>query len=157
MKPCAILIMSVGTAVLLACAGTQSSGTGNKTDSTQITPQRIGDIAGIEWHLKSIKMDNKSITLIKDTQITFSCDGKGKAAGVASINRYFGSFRLREDGEIAWSKAFGMTRMAGPPELMAQETKFMQALPLTTRIYLKNEKLQLISTDQSTRLEFEKY
>jgi heat shock protein HslJ len=46
--------------------------------------------------------------------------------------------------------------MAGPPELMEQEAKFMQALLLTSRIYLKKEKLVLISTDQSTLLEFEK-
>jgi heat shock protein HslJ len=45
--------------------------------------------------------------------------------------------------------------MAGPPELMEQEAKFMQALPQTSRIYLKKEKLLLISTDNSTVLEFQ--
>ena len=147
--------MLIGISVLLACAGTPSGETETKTDATQIAPQRIKDIAGIEWHLKIMKIDNETIPLIEDTKNTFSCDENGKVAGVASLNRYFGNFSLKEDGEIIWSKAFGMTRMAGPPELMAQEAKFMQALPQTSRIYLKKEKLVLISTDNSTVLEFQ--
>ena len=150
-----MLLMLIGFSVLLACAGTPSGETETKTDATQIAPQRIKDIAGIEWHLKIMKIDNETIPLIEDTKNTFSCDENGKVAGVASLNRYFGNFSLKEDGEIIWSKAFGMTRMAGPPELMAQEAKFMQALPQTSRIYLKKEKLVLISTDNSTVLEFQ--
>ena len=150
-----MVLMLIGISVLLACAGTPSGETETKTDATQIAPQRIKDIAGIEWHLKIMKIDNETIPLIEDTKNTFSCDENGKVAGVASLNRYFGNFSLKEDGEIIWSKAFGMTRMAGPPELMAQEAKFMQALPQTSRIYLKKEKLVLISTDNSTVLEFQ--
>ena len=150
-----MLFMLVGIPVMLACAGTQSGETETKTDAMQITPRQLKDIAGIEWHLKIMKIDNESIPLIEDTKNTFSCDENGKVAGVASLNRYFGNFSLKEDGEIIWSKAFGMTRMAGPPELMAQEAKFMQALPQTSRIYLKKEKLVLISTDNSTVLEFQ--
>ena len=155
MKQFTMLLMLIGISVLLACAGTPSGETETKTDATQIAPQRIKDIAGIEWHLKIMKIDNETIPLIEDTKNTFSCDENGKVAGVASLNRYFGNFSLKEDGEIIWSKAFGMTRMAGPPELMAQEAKFMQALPQTSRIYLKKEKLVLISTDNSTVLEFQ--
>ena len=155
MKQFTMLLMLIGISVLLACAGTPSGETETKTEATQIAPQRIKDIAGIEWHLKIMKIDNETIPLIEDTKNTFSCDENGKVAGVASLNRYFGNFSLKEDGEIIWSKAFGMTRMAGPPELMAQEAKFMQALPQTSRIYLKKEKLVLISTDNSTVLEFQ--
>lgn len=155
MKPYAIVMMVIGVSTLFACAGSQSGGSGTKIDAMQITPQRIKDITGIEWHLKIMKIDSESISLIKDTKTTFSCDENGKVAGVASLNRYFGSFTLKEDGEIIWGKAFGMTRMAGPPELMEQEAKFMQALPQTSRIDLKKEKFLLISADNSTVLEFE--
>ena len=155
MKPFTMLFMLVGIPVMLACAGTQSGETETKTDAMQITPRQLKDIAGIEWQLKIMKIDNESIPLIEDTKNTFSCDENGKVAGVASINRYFGNFSLKEDGEIIWSKAFGMTRMAGPPELMEQEAKFMQALPQTSRVYLKKEMLVLISTDNSTVLEFQ--
>jgi len=156
MKPYAIVMMVIGVSTLFACAGPQSGETGTKTDAMQITAQRIKDITGLEWHLHKMIMDNKSIPLIKDTKTTFSCDENGKVAGVASLNRYFGSFTLKEDGEIIWTKAFGMTRMAGPPELMEQEAKFMQALPHTSRIYLKNSQLILAGEDKSTWLEFQK-
>ena len=156
MKQFTTLMIAMGISTLLACAGTQSGGTGIETNAMQITPRRIKDITGAEWHLKKMITDNKSIPLIEaDTKNSFSCDEDGKVAGVASINRYFGNFTLKDDGEIIWSKAFGMTRMAGPPELMEQEAKFMQALPQTSRMYLKMEKLQLTSTDNSTVLEFQ--
>ena len=155
MKQFAMLFMLIGISVLIACAGTESGETGTRTDALQITAQRLKDIAGIEWQLKIMKVDNESIPLIKDTKNTFSCDENGKVAGIASINRYFGNFSLKEDGEIIWSKAFGMTRMAGPPELMEQEATFMRALPQTSRMYLIMEKLLLTSTDNSTVLEFQ--
>jgi heat shock protein HslJ len=156
MKLYATIMTVFGLLSVLACAGTQSGGTGTKTDAMQITPQRIDDISGIEWHLTKMKMADKSISLIENSKNTFSCDEDGKVAGVATINRYFGNFNLKENGDIVWNKAFGMTRMAGPPELMEQEAAFMHALPQTTRMYLKASKLILISKDKSTTLEFAK-
>jgi len=156
MKFYTTVITVLGFVSLLACAGTQPGGAETKTDTARITAERLQDIAGIKWELKIMKMDSKPVPLIKNTKNTFECDENGKVAGIASINRYFGNLSFSEDGKIIWSKAFGMTRMAGPPELMEQEAKFMQALPLTSRMYLEKEKLVLISTDQSTLLEFEK-
>ena len=156
MKLYATIMTVFGLLSVLACAGTQSGGTGTKTDAMQITPQRIDDISGIEWHLTKMKMADKSISLIENSKTTFSCDEDGKVAGVATINRYFGNFNLKENGDIVWNQAFGMTRMAGPPELMEQEAAFMHALPQTARMYLKASKLILISKDKSTTLEFAK-
>jgi len=156
MKKYATLMTVFGLLSVLACAETPSGGTEPKTDAIQITSRGIKDIAGIEWHLKKMTTDNKPIPLIKDTENTFSCDADGKVAGVATINRYFGNFNLKENGDIVWNKAFGMTRMAGPPELMAQEAAFMEALTHTSRMYLKGSWLTLINENESTRLEFEK-
>ena len=156
MKRCILPIVLMVIPMLLACAGSQSAKGTEKTDEMQITSRQIREIADVEWHLQGMKSDSQTIELIPDTKNTFSCDDNGKVAGIATINRYFGNFRFREDGEIIWNKAFGMTRMAGPPNLMEQEAKFMQALPRTSRIYIKKQKLVMISTDQSTVLEFEK-
>ena len=142
--------------MLIACGGTQPGEIEMKADAGLITPEHLKDIVSIEWYLKQLKLNNESIPLVKDTKITFSCDENGKVAGIASINRYFGSFNLEDNGDISWSEAFGMTRMAGPPNLMDQEAKFMQALPLTSRLYLRKEILVLTSKDQSTVLEFDK-
>ncbi len=156
MKLYATVMTVFGLLSVLACAGTQTGGPGTKNDAVLISPQRIDHITGIEWHLKRLITDNKSIPLIEDSKNTFSCDKEGKVAGVATINRYFGNFNLKENGDIVWNKAFGMTRMAGPPELMEQEAAFMQALPQTSRMYLKGPQLILASEDKSTSLEFQK-
>jgi heat shock protein HslJ len=146
----------MGIPMLLACAGSQTGKGTEKIDEIQITSRQIREIADVEWHLQIMKTDNQTIEFIPDTKNTFSCDENGKVAGIATLNRYFGSFSFSEDGDIIWNKAFGMTRMAGPPNLMEQEAKFMQALPRTSRIYIKKQKLVMISTDRSTVLEFEK-
>ena len=156
MKQSKMLLMLIGISVLIACAGSRPGEPESSTQAVLITPEHLKDIVGIEWNLKRMMLDNEPIALLNGTRITFSCDENGNVAGVASINRYFGSFNLKDDGEIIWSKGFGMTRMAGPPKLMDQETRFMQALPLTARLFLRKEILVLTSTDQSAVLEFEK-
>lgn len=150
---CVLGIVSI-VSVLIACARIQAGASATGADAVLITPEHLKEIVGVEWHLKHMKVNNESISLIKDTRITFSCDETGKVAGVASINRYFGSFSLKEDGEIIWSKAFGMTRMAGPPAVMDQEAKFMRTLPLTSRFYLKKGTLVVTGTDRSSLFEF---
>jgi len=142
-----ILTLGFGILFVCACAGAQ-------IDGKLITPQNLNDIAGIEWQLKQMIKDNKIIALVKDSQTTFACDENGNVSGKATLNRYSGNLRLKDDGEIIWSKAFIMTRMAGPPELMQQETDFIQALMHTSRIYLKASKLVLKSHNGSTVLEF---
>ena len=99
--------------------------------------------------------DHEAIALVQDSKTTFTCDQDGKVSGKATINRYSGNLKLKDDGEIIWSKAFIMTRMAGPPELMEQEQNFTRSLMQTTRMYLKDSHLVLINQDSSTILEFE--
>ena len=139
----------------LACAGTDNTSIGNDPDGKLITPQNLKDIAGIEWHLTRLTKGNEPIALVKDSQTTLTCDENGRVAGKAAINRYSGNLKLQDDGEIVWSKAFIMTRMAGPPELMQQEADFTQGLMQTSRMILGDSKLVLKSEDRSTILEFE--
>ena len=156
MKLYATVMTVFGLLSVLACAGPQTGGTGTKDAGTLITPQRLKDIAGIEWHLTKMTLADKSISLIENSKTTFSCNDEGKVAGVASINRYSGNLKLGGNGTIIWNKAFIMTRMAGPPKLMEQETAYMQALAQTSRMYLKDPGLTLINRDGSTTLEFTK-
>ena len=139
---------------IFACAGPQSNSAGTKIDGKLITPQNLNDITGIEWDLSQMTKDNTTIVLAKDSKTTFACDENGKVTGKATLNRYSGILKLQDDGEIVWNQAFIMTRMAGPPELMQQETDFTQALIQTSRIYLKASKLFLKSNNGSTVLEF---
>jgi len=149
------LIFIFSLLFIFACAGTPNNSAGTKTNGNLITPQNLNDITGIEWNLTQLTKDNVSIALVKDSKTTFACDKDGRVTGKATLNQYSGNLKLQDDGEIIWSKAFIMTRMAGPPELMQQETDFTQALMQTSRIFLKESKLVLMSDDQSNLLEFE--
>ena len=147
--------MALSITLIFACAGAQEYDRRTNPDGELITPGNLNAIAGVEWNLINMTIDNKPVALVKDSETTFSCGQDGKVAGKATINRYSGSLKLQEDGEISWSKAFIMTRMAGPPELMEQESIFSQALMKTSRMYHQETKLVMISPDRSTVLEFE--
>ena len=140
--------------LLLACAGTHSNNTGTNIDGKLITPRNLNDITDIEWNLTRMTKDDQEIALVQGSKATFTCDQDGKVTGKATINRYSGDLKLMDDGEILWSKAFIMTRMAGPPQLMQQEADFTQALMQTSRIILSGSKLVLKSSSGSTVLEF---
>jgi len=141
--------------LLFACTATHPQKAQKEAEGVLITPQQLNKIVDIEWHLIRMTLDGEPNPMIKNSTVTFVCSHEEQVAGVASINRYFGNLKLAEKGEIVWNKAFGMTRMAGPPELMKQESVFMDALSKTSRMYLNDSKLELRSKNRSTILEFE--
>ncbi|CAB1079605.1 hypothetical protein D1AOALGA4SA_7313 [Olavius algarvensis Delta 1 endosymbiont] len=141
--------------VVFACAANKG-GDGTTIDGRLVTPQNLRAIAGLEWNLTRMTKDRTAIALVNDSQTTFACDPDGRVTGKATLNRYSGHLTLQADGKIVWSKAFIMTHMAGPPELMRQETDFSQTLVKTSRMHLKDSILVLTSEDRSYRLEFER-
>ena len=143
-------------ALLHACAGLQSKGTGAMAGGTLVTPGLFDKITGIEWQLTKMTLDTKSINLVVNSQTTLTCSADGRVSGVATLNRYSGILKLQPDGEIVWNKAFIMTRMAGPPELMQQEANFTQALMKMSRMFLNEPILTLQSQDGATVLEFQR-
>jgi heat shock protein HslJ len=50
----------------------------------------------------------------------------GRVAGRATVNRYHGPYRIVDGGIVLGPVA--MTLMAGPPEAMEQERRFVEAL-----------------------------
>ena len=142
--------------LLYACAPTQPQTALKESDGVQVTQKLLDKIVDIEWQLIRMTVDGEHKPMVKNSTVTFVYSSKGQVAGMASINRYFGNLKLAENGAIVWNKAFGMTRMAGPPELMTQESVFMDALMKTSRMYLKEATLKFKSEDQSTVLEFDR-
>ena len=148
------LMLVLGILWIFACAGIRSNNAGSITGGKLITPRNLKDITGIEWILSRMTNDNDTISLVENSKTTFACDEKGNVTGKAPINRYSGNLQLQDDGQIIWNKAFIMTRMAGPPDLMQQEADFTGALMKTSHMYIKESGLVLISEDRSTVLEF---
>ena len=155
MRHYSIASILIGTLLILACGANQSNKPATQSEDTLVTPKLFNQVTGREWRLTEMTLDKKVINLVADSQTTFACDAGGRVSGIATLNRYSGNLKLQPDGEIIWSKAFIMTRMAGPPELMQQEADFTQALMKTSRMIVNGPKLTLRSQDGSTVLAFE--
>lgn len=109
-------------------------------------------IAGMQWILKSMKMDGQDYPLAGEMPfIQFTPDGK--VSGFASINRYFSSVQVSGEGHVTWSNP-GATRMAGPENLMKQEDAFLKALTMSERLSVEGIHLFALSADGRTELVF---
>jgi heat shock protein HslJ len=69
----------------------------------------------------------------------------GEVAGHGGVNR-FGS-RARTDGERLYLGPVRSTRMAGPPEAMAAETAFLEALGAVATYAVESDRLELRDQD----------
>ena len=136
------------------CAGTQPVENQKESEGMLITSRNLQEISGVEWRLTELKQDGRPIALIANTQVIFFCSFKGKVNGLATINRYFGNLSIQADGDLEGNQAFGMTRMAGPPDLMQQEENYLTALAKVSRMYLKDSELIMTTGDRSTVLKF---
>ena len=158
MKTISVGIFIIVCALILqSCASGQPGAGQPGAKGTRMTSQNLSTIENAEWLLEKMVLDNQEIAMIKDSIISFSYRGERKVAGKASINQYFGNFEINDKGDISWQKTkFGMTRMAGPPNLMDQETAYMKALAGTDRMYHMDSTLVLENKDGSNLLQFKK-
>lgn len=149
--------ISLVMATFLMVAGCGSSMQESQTKSIPkaITPDNLKDLDGIEWRLTKMIKNGAVLPLSKTAEATFACQADGKVAGLATINRYFGSLRFIDAREIKWSP-FGSTRMAGPQALMQQENEFLNALAQTQHMILSSGNLIIETFDRSIVLEFAK-
>lgn len=120
---------------------------------TIITSQNISRIVGMQWILEKMTVGGEEYKLAKKKPfIKFGQDGK--VSGSGSVNRFFGSMKIDTEGNIQWQKAFGSTRMAGPPDFMKQENVFLRVLPKTKLLSLEGIRLYATTKDGKTELVF---
>lgn len=146
---CRFLIVALGLVCFVGC---RTAGDKTRSSKTLITSENVGRIAGIQWILKEMTIDGNEHHLTGERPfVKFSNDGE--VSGFASVNRFSGSMQLDGQGKIRWSP-FRSTRMAGPSELMDQESAFLQALPRTYRLSLDGIYLHAQSRDGQVELVF---
>ena len=138
-----IAIMVVST--VLGCSGSD-----RRNDADALV---IGDIAAIDWQLARMQLGAEDIKPIKSSLVVFRCTPDGEVAGSASINRYSGSMVTEGSRILRWNP-MRVTRMAGPPELMKQESFFLEAISKTTRMARFGRNLILENASEGVRLEF---
>jgi glyoxylase-like metal-dependent hydrolase (beta-lactamase superfamily II) len=120
---------------------------------TLITPKNLSRIVGMQWILEKMIIDGKEYQLAKEKPF-IRFDKDGKVTGFGSVNRFFGSMQIDDKGNIEWQKAFGSTKMAGPPEFMKQETVFLNVLPKTELLSFEGIRLYASTKDGNTELVF---
>ncbi len=106
-------------------------------------------------------LSGKSFTLISasdglklnNIKITISFDDNNRFSGFSGVNRYFGNYGLRRGNIIVLSQ-MGMTKMAGPPEVMSIEDAYIAMLNESSYV-VYDKKILTISTIENKKLVFE--
>lgn len=118
-------------------------------------PQGSAGSRGVEWRLLTWVVGGQQKQLLQDSTISIAFDPSGKIAGNATVNRFTGTYSFDADGRLKWPPSgFSMTRMAGPPALMAQERAFLESLRRTSRYKVEDQQLILESANSSVVLAF---
>jgi putative lipoprotein len=94
-------------------------------------------LADTEWALETVAGE----PIDSERAITVAFDAGGRVTGNAGCNRFFGSYVV--EGEKIAVGHLGATQMACPPEQMAQEERFLDALGRVDRASLREGLLVL--------------
>jgi heat shock protein HslJ len=122
---------------LVALAGCRSA---EQTSNLEHVSQPQPSLEDQEWQL--VDLGGKAPVASPDPP-TLRLDGTKKSAtGSTSVNRFTGAYELK--GDTLVFKPLATTRRAGPPELMAQETTFLQALRSATGYRIARNQLILL-------------
>jgi len=91
-------------------------------------------ISARTWHLIRIEGEPP----LPDSRITLGLKEPNQLFGESGVNRYFGSYK--EVGKTGFrASQLAGTRMAGPPELMDQETRYLELLERADAVRLDKE------------------
>src|SRR5262245_55512732 len=134
-------LMALGLVVASGCSG------GSQGIS-------LAALAGDEWRLVRWSAEGHPVALVQGAKVTFAVTPQGNVSGSASVNRYIGKMALDDGGKVTWGGGFGTTRMAGPPQFMDQETRYLAALAKVDHAALDGRKLAL--SGPAVMLEYER-
>jgi len=105
-------------------------------------------MAGIEW--RPVLIDDEPVAADSEAFVKFTVDGS--VTGNSGCNNFSGAMEMAEDGIKMGQLA--STRKACPPEIMAVEDRFLQALQDTARFEMANDSLRLLNAEGDALAEF---
>jgi heat shock protein HslJ len=150
----AAAVVATGLLIAGGCASPGGTSVGSGQGPHPLTLTEIQVYRDDGWQLTRMVENGAEVPLVAQSRVTLIFQGLDRVGGLASINRYFGDYTLGPPGQITWHGAFGMTRMAGPPGLMTQETRYLQLLGKTKRATIDGPRLILDDGTPSIILEF---
>jgi putative lipoprotein len=111
-------------------------------------PVTAADLEGTGWQARLIAGQ----PVAADIRSTIVLEAENKVAGFGGCNSFFGSWAL--EGEAIVFGHLGATMMMCPPEMMAQENSFLEALNTAERFEIIDGELVIHSAgaDQPTVL-----
>ena len=122
---------------------------GKDSGPTQ-TPGSLSSVCGDKWEMRLLRINGQAISVDQPREFTFLCNSDGEAMGKSGINTYRGAMQVTSNGQILWdTDSFASTKMAGPPQLMEQETQYLRALSGTRQAFVKSGGGRLILRDVS--------
>jgi putative lipoprotein len=86
-------------------------------------------------------------TPVAGSELTIAFDADGQVSGDGGVNRYNGPFEV--DGSAITIGPLATTKMAGDPDLMAQEQAFIKALESSRQWKVVRGVLELRDADGS--------
>src|SRR5262245_26808829 len=132
-------ILTTALAAVILIAGCRSA------DPAASEPS-AGSLVGTAWIAEQI--DGQGV--LDHVQSTLTFERPDRISGSAACNRYFGGFELA--GSTVRLKPAGTTRMACPPPVMDQETKFLAALGAVTTYRRDANRLLLVDDSGRVRI-----
>ena len=107
-----------------------------------------GAITGVDWLCTGYNNGKQAVTsVIGDAEITALFDEAGTVSGSSGVNRYNGAFNT--DGDSIEIGPLAMTKMAGDPELMEQETLYVAAMESAATYRLSGDTLELRTAEDA--------
>lgn len=141
---CAVLLGG-----LLAFSG---CGTTVSSSSDQDSNRTLTTSGNTNWVLANWTSTNGEKQAILPPAPTLLIGYAGRISGQSGVNSYVGTARI-VGGLLNWGNNLGVTRRAGPPELMASETRYLNDLQATQHVTIRGNRL-IFTGKKPLRLEF---
>lgn len=127
----------------------------NDGPSSLRAPETVAALEG-DWTLVMIETvevgDPASMSMRRAPNITIADDGA--ASGFAGVNRFSTRLTLGADGAVSFGPA-AVTKMAGPPEAMSFEDRYLRLLDSMTGVRASDDRLAFLNGDREI-LRFER-
>ena len=105
-------------------------------------------LEGTEWDALAYNNGKDAlVSLAAGSSITAKFGADGSLSGKASVNSYSTTYQVSQSGDgMTIDAKIVSTKMAGPADLMRQETAYLAALPRTATLSIEGDELWLRDT-----------
>lgn len=109
-------------------------------------------ISGEPYTLESLTVGGEAVPVTGERRPTMQFTPEGRLGGFAGVNRYSAGAAAPEPGRLTLTGAPISTRMAGPPEAMRLETRFLDALQKVRNLSWDGPLLVLTDPEGTVRI-----